>query len=479
MSRMRVPIRESQSKRAPRKRVPLGAGPGRLSFEFRLRVWLASTIALFILLLSFGLHAAGYSAAVLAGSDGIALVVLWILALRLLDHIVRPLQTLTNIVVALREDDFSLRARGAQRSDAVGDLAIEINALAESLQREKANARDAVTLAERMMSSMHSPVLAFDHDNRPRLMNAAAEQLFGVDRNTMDRIATGLDLDPLLRLPDGGIYITTARHGSNERMHRWSVRRTGFRMDGLPYTLLLLADIDIALREEERTAWQRLIRVLGHEINNSLTPIVSIAATLRSRLTAGDSTAKQPGHSAEDLARGLSVIEERASSLNRFLQAYQQLSRLPAPTAHTIALQPLLERVARLETRLQVRVHEGPTTRIPGDPDQLEQLLINLIRNAAEAALSTTDEQEDANVEISHACSTDEAIIVIQDNGPGLANPGNLFVPFYTTKPEGSGIGLVLAQQIARAHNGTVALVNRIDGVGCRAEVRLPRTQHR
>jgi two-component system nitrogen regulation sensor histidine kinase NtrY len=253
---------------------------------------------------------------------------------------------------------------------------------------------------------------------------------------------------------------------------RWVVRRTTFRLRGVPHTLVVLSDVSAALREEERLAWERLIRVLGHEINNSLTPIKSIAGSLRGRL--GD--LKQRVGESSDFERGLEVIENRSESLNRFLQAYRQLMGLPAPKLKQVLLAELLDRVAQLERRVAVTVRRTENVILHIDADQIEQALINLVRNAADAAMSPDAISEDAaQVEIAWETIGSEVVISISDNGHGLTNAANLFVPFYTTKPTGTGIGLVLAQQIAQAHRGTVQLANRTDGhTGCRAEMRLP-----
>jgi nitrogen fixation/metabolism regulation signal transduction histidine kinase len=260
--------------------------------------------------------------------------------------------------------------------------------------------------------------------------------------------------------------------GGAQQAARWVVKRTSFRLRGVPHTLLVLSDVSAALREEERIAWERLIRVLGHEINNSLTPIKSIAGSLRARLASSHSAQDEGG----DFERGLEVIENRAESLNRFLQAYRQLMGLPAPKLAPVSLAALVERVARLETRVRVAVTSTLDVTLTVDADHIQQALINLTRNAAEAALSPDALGEDApHVEIAWECVVGEVLISILDNGPGLTNAGNLFVPFYTTKPTGTGIGLVLAQQIAQAHRGSVQLANRTDGQnGCRAELRLP-----
>jgi two-component system nitrogen regulation sensor histidine kinase NtrY len=337
-----------------------------------------------------------------------------------------------------------------------------------------------------VMKSMQSPVLAFDPDGKLKLLNAAAERAFNLRvpepsvRSRNNPQSGKRDLERLLRAEDNDLLsLTNSQHPA-----RWVVKRTSFRLRGVPHTLFVLSDVSEALREEERLAWERLIRVLGHEINNSLTPIKSIAGSLRSRLPFADSDPSED----DDFARGLEVIEDRAESLNRFLQAYRELMGLPAPRLQSISLASVVKQVAKLETRLAVKVASVADVSLLADPDQLAQALINLVRNAAEASLSpdagsflgnknggvSRDADQVPSVEIAWELADAEVLITILDNGPGLTNASNLFVPFYTTKPGGTGIGLVLAQQIAQAHSGSVQLVNRTDGQGCRALLRLP-----
>ena len=395
----------------------------------------------------------------------------WLIAVSVFtEQIIRPMQTLANVVAALREDDFSFRARGARRGDALGDLALEINALAGTLQAQRSTALEALTLVERVMTSMQSPVLAFDEKGRLRLHNAAADRAFGLARPASDgRSADELNLAGLLAVSDEDIYSAATKLTSSPR---YVVRRTVFRLRGVPHALLVLSDVGAALREEERQAWQRLIRVLGHEINNSLTPIKSIAGSLRARLPD-----TMPHENLRDLTRGLAVIEDRAASLNRFLQAYQQLSTLPAPKLESVPLRPLLEKIVHVEQRIQVQLFPGPEATLHADPDQLQQVLINLVQNAVDAAIEAGAERGDVpfvSIEWTVPGGDAQAIVRILDNGLGLLNPVNLFVPFYTTKPTGTGIGLALAQQILIAHKGAVTLTNRTDGPGCIAEIRLP-----
>jgi two-component system, NtrC family, nitrogen regulation sensor histidine kinase NtrY len=455
---------------APRRnRVPLTGSGRRLSFERRLRLWfyllgLPALVLCWVLLRQRSVEAMVQTITILAVAAG------WAFAVSLLtEQITRPLQTLANVVAALREDDYSFRARGGRRNDALGDLALEINALAGMLQGQRAGALEAMALVERVMRSMQSPVLSFDPQGELMLLNTAAERAFGLRAETaLGRSAAQLNLHELMDVNDDDVISL----GSAQQSARWVVKRTSFRLRGVPHTLLVLSDVSAALREEERLAWTRLIRVLGHEINNSLTPIKSIAGSLRGRLDSLPDAYDESG----DFKRGLEVIENRSESLNRFLQAYRQLMGLPAPKLRSVSLAALVERVAQLERRVAVAVASAVDVTLQVDADHIEQALINLLRNAAEAALSPDAKSSSVpRVEIGWERIGAEVVISIYDSGPGLTNEGNLFVPFYTTKPGGTGIGLVLAQQIAQAHRGSVQLANRADGQnGCKAELRLP-----
>jgi nitrogen fixation/metabolism regulation signal transduction histidine kinase len=460
---------EDQHANAPLiRQLPLQRSGKKLSFERRLRLWLyaAGVPGLFFCWSALTAHSVDTALSVILL---VLYVLVWMfLASVLLEQVTRPLQTLSNVVAALREDDYSFRARGAKRDDAIGDLALEINSLANMLQTQRAGALEAIALVERVVDSMQSPVIAFDLDGRLKLLNTAAERTFGLAASeALGHTSAELNLQHLEKADNDELFpIDTGGQSS-----RWVVKRANFRLRGIPHTLLVLADVSTALREEERLAWKRLIRVLGHEINNSLTPIKSIAESLRGQLP---NTVKDDAR--EDFERGLEVIENRSESLNRFLQAYRQLMGLPAPKMAPLALKGLIQHIAKLETRLQVAVRGSEEITIRADADQLQQALINLVRNATEAALDPeSGSSQQARVEIEWSAADDEVVVQILDNGPGLTNQSNLFVPFYTTKQNGTGIGLVLAQQIAEAHSGVLRLYNRTDGVnGCRAELRLP-----
>ncbi|HEV8385594.1 MAG TPA: ATP-binding protein [Candidatus Acidoferrales bacterium] len=383
-------------------------------------------------------------------------------AFALRERVVLPLQTLSNLLAALREGDYSIRARGARPDDALGEVITEINALGETLREQRLGALEASALLRTVMAEIDVAIFTFDGQGRLRLLNRAGERLLAQpSERVLGRTAEELGLGECLR-DDAARTLPIHLPGG---AGKWGMRRTTFRERGLPHQLVVLADLSRVLREEERQAWQRLIRVLGHELNNSLAPIKSMAGSLESLLA----RMPRPADWEQDMRRGLGVIEARSESLSRFMNAYARLARLPAPHFEPVDLGACVRRVAGLETRLNVNVEKGPDLNVRADSDQLEQLLINLMRNAVDAALETG-----GGVRVGWRKNNNYVEVSVEDDGPGLQNTGNLFVPFFTTKPEGSGIGLVLSRQIAEAHGGTLSLENCARHTGCEARLRLP-----
>jgi PAS domain S-box-containing protein len=403
----------------------------------------------------------GYSGKV-QWTVGLIVVSCWLITAAVLrERVVRPLQTLSNMLAALREGDYSIRARGADREDALGLALLESNLLGETLRTQRLGAMEATALLRTVMSEIDVAVFAFDDEDRVRLVNRAGERLLAQPaERVLGRTAEQVGLAEELKGESPRTMDVVFPGASG----RWEVRRGGFRQDGRPHTLLVLADVSKTLREEELQAWQRLVRVLSHEINNSLAPIKSIAGSLQSLLD----RAPRPPDVDDDLRRGLNIIAGRSEALVRFMSSYARLARLPAPQRSPLDVTTWVRRVAALETRLPVVVEGGPLVTLRADGDQLDQLLINLLRNAVDAALETS-----GGVRVRWTRNNGNFALVVEDDGPGLASSANLFVPFFTTKPKGSGIGLVLSRQIAEAHGGSLSLENRVRGRGCVATLRL------
>jgi len=393
---------------------------------------------------------------------GIALVA-WVMLAALAEAVSRPLQTLGNLIGALREEDFSFRARTDGSHDPLNLAFVELNALAATLREERLGALEATALLRKVLAEIDVAVLAFDSEGRLRLTNRAGERLLGMPSERLVGLgADELGLSDVLakgapRVVDLALPTVSGR---------FEVRHGRVRQGGRPVDLLVLSDLSRALRDEERQAWQRLIRVLGHELNNSLTPIRSVTASLEEILARRE----RPADWEDDLRRGLALVGGRAAALSRFMEGYARLARLPPPERAPVAVADLVQRAVRLETRVPVTLLGGPEVEVDADADQIEQALINLVRNAADASLETG-----GGVRVGWETSERTVEIRVEDDGHGLPPSANLFVPFFTTKPQGSGIGLVLSRQIAEGHGGSLVLANRDDARGCVARLRLPR----
>ncbi len=386
----------------------------------------------------------------------------WGFAIALKERTVRPLQTLSNMLAALLEGDYSIRSRGTQTDDALGLAMLEVNALGQTLREQRLGALEATALLRKVMEEIDVAVFAFDRDLKLRLVNKAGEDLLQQPAERLrSKTAEQLGLAEYLEGTEHRIF-DGAFPGARGR---WDLRRSSFRQGGESHSLLVLSDVTKTLREEELAAWQRLIRVLSHEINNSLAPIKSIVGSLQMLLQ----REPRPRDADEDLIKGLGVIGGRSDALSRFMQSYARLARLPAPKLAPVDVEAWIRRVVTLETRLDVGIEAGPAVTIHADGDQLDQLLINLVRNAVDASLETG-----GHVRVGWAREDGHIAVWVRDEGPGISDTSNLFVPFFTTKPNGSGIGLTLSRQITEAHRGTLALENVTGPRGCIARLRLP-----
>ena len=384
------------------------------------------------------------------------------LAWRLYRRVLYPIRGLANLLDAVKEGDYSLRGVAAGDDGAFGAAVREVNALAAALREHRLATEETSGLLSKVLGSIDIAIFGFDAERRLRLVNPAGAKLVG--RSADDALGASADelgLAPCLDRSDDIVDCAFAG-GSG----RYQTRHHRFRDHGEARDLVTLSDVSRPLRDEERTAWQRLIRVLSHELGNSLGPIRSIAHSL------GDVVRGEPQALdwRDDMLAALDIIADRADSLHRFAGTYSALSRLPEPVRRACDVERLLARVAAMEPRVPVRVEaQGELRPVPLDPDLIEQAVINLVRNAADATLPATDA-----IVIACAIRADRLHIDVIDAGSGLAGVDNLFVPFFSTKPGGAGVGLVLARQIVEAHDGRLRLRNRDGATGCVAQIEMP-----
>jgi nitrogen fixation/metabolism regulation signal transduction histidine kinase len=403
-------------------------------------------------------EASPYGTAAICAGLGLSIV----LALRSHSVLSRKLRTMTSVLASFREGDFSVRARGVLANPALSEVLRGLNELGDTLRDRRLGELEAWALLRKVLSEVDVVVVAVNDAGRVKLTNDAAARVFGEPASALlGRDAATLGLAELLAGDAPRVVTDPAPLARG----RWELRRGVFRLSGEPHVLLVLSDMSGALRDQERDAWKRLIRVMGHEINNSLAPIQSISDSLQRVLA----LPARPDGWEQDATSGLSVISRRAEALGRFTTAYAKLARLPAPKLAEVLVARWVERAVALERRVRVEVEGGPDVSVQGDADQLDQLLINLLKNAVDAALETN-----GGVRVRWSVAGRSAVVVVEDDGPGLGDTANLFVPFFTTKPGGSGVGLLLARQIAEAHGGAVSLQGRADHVGAQAVVRLP-----
>ncbi|WP_271009712.1 sensor histidine kinase [Paucibacter sp. B51] len=381
---------------------------------------------------------------------------------------------LGHVIEAMANGDYSQRLRlqgGSAEPDA---LATQLNALVDSLHQQRLQSLAAERLAENVLQTLDVAVFAFDAQERLQLANPSALGLLRRAReHALGRSAAELGLDELLRADPEALREQVFPGAAG----LWRLRQHRYEVEGQARRLLFVSDLKQVLRSEELQAWQRLLRVLSHEVNNSLAPIASLSDTLRRRLDAlGPGAILPPDDWRAEQAEALGLIEERARHLADFVRRHAQLARPLEPRMQRFDLLALLRRLPALLPQAQLTLEfDGisPDAGLDfyGDPGLLEQLFINLLKNGIEAGGAPL------LLRLKLRLQAEPLQISLLDRGCGLANPANLFVPYYTTKPQGSGIGLVLARQIAECHQGSLQLLPRSDGPGCQALLRFARSQ--
>lgn len=374
----------------------------------------------------------------------------------LLGHI----RTLSNLVESTRAQDYSMKAARARDPGELAELYQQINSLTDSLRIGRQSEQELLSILEKVVSQINVAIIVFDAHDAIRLVNPLAGVLLKASPDDLIGVRssdTALALLPISTEPTLVDFRFPGAEG------RWQVRQHYYRHQGQASRILFIADLKQVLSDEEIAAWQRLIRVISHEVNNSLTPITSLCQTLTGILARSDSP------DDADVRMGLSVIAERAKGLQDFISVYARLARLPEPNRILFPAAALAGKLQRIFANQPLAIIPFPDVSVFGDPVHLEQALINLIKNGLEA-------NPDGAPAVSLSCALRDGQCEFQvaDHGAGVGNPDNLFVPFYTTKAEGAGIGLILCRQIAAKHHGQVSLENRPDGPGAVARLTLP-----
>jgi len=362
------------------------------------------------------------------------------------------IRTLSNLIESMIDGDYTLRGR-LQTNQAFQELLNSVNVLAGTLSKHKIEAKESRLLLERIMEQMDAMVLATDEQGFVVMANASAHKLIlgEVDKANNIQISN-IQLSALpigAEIINANTGIIDFKSGSITGEHFLS--KEAFFSDGKQHQLYTLTNAERLLMEKERKAWQSLLRVLSHEMNNSLTPIVAISQSMQKKLQKADSEIVKAS-----LLDGINIINERADSLSQFIASYSQLSQLPKPNKSIFKLALMIEKLATLYPDCKINCLFDTQLLIEADKSQLEQVLINLFKNAVEA-MENVDEKI---IEISSSTEGNWQHITLRDFGTGIANLANVFVPFYTTKPQGSGIGLALCRQILFNHNGSIKIDN-------------------
>jgi len=390
--------------------------------------------------------------------------------------VIFQLRTSANLITAMQSGDHSLKAHQYGDTGALYEFNQVFNDLSSALAEQQLITKEKQVLLHKVIAQIDVAIIAVDEKSNITLMNPSAEKFFSCRFDEMQGWPIkSLGLQDVLTAE----YHKVVEFEIKEYKKKVYIHTDEYFEKGIKQQLIFITDIQNLLREEERQAWQKILRVLSHEINNSLAPIASISETL-TRLLSNNMAQFDKGKKlmkdaelVEDLQEGLSVITERANSLNSFLQRYQQLSQLPAPDKTLFDCQSALKSVVLLFDGCNIQLIGKPLS-IYADENQLQQVLVNLIKNAQQAMMDVNG----GKITISWQRNGDRVEISIADEGMGIDNTDNIFVPFYTTKEDGSGIGLVLSRQIIVNHGGDLTINNRADKTGAKATIYLPTSSH-
>ena len=376
-------------------------------------------------------------------------------------------RSLSNLLDAMVQGDYSLRARPSDGDEALNELVDSINSLSLRLNKQRIETTESQLLLTTVINHIDVAILALNENNNLVLTNPAAKKLLQIptELETFDLIESFSQFSQIAAMKSGNSQVMSLTFANQQG--KFNVHLEEYREKGKPQKLVFITDVSTMLRSEERNAWQALVRVISHEINNSLSPIASLSQSLRRLLAKQEDLESHKDY----LVEGLSIISQRSNSLTEFVNSYKQVASLPEPKKQSNSIVELVNKTVALYPDERIEIQHIDDITLDIDAVQFEQVLINLVKNAVEAVKNTGEE---GNLVIHGQVNAQVFKLSLIDDGTGVSNLDNLFVPFYTTKNKGSGIGLVLCRQIIEAHGGKVSLTNRAGVCGCIATVELP-----
>ncbi|MEH6384834.1 MAG: ATP-binding protein [Colwellia sp.] len=382
-------------------------------------------------------------------------------------RILFALRSISNALMSLAESDYSIRLGLCERGQILDEVVRSVNRLRDLLHAERTGAAETGALFARVVEKVDVALFAFDPNGNLCMVNERGLLLLNRSRKeVLDKSAQMLGLAACLASSDNKVLrLNLAGSASN-----WLIKKAQYREFGAPRELVIMSDLTAPLREKELEAWQRLVAVLRHEISNALAPIKSYSQTLGWTLR---QTERHEGWE-QDCIEGLAVIERQTTALNYMMQSYKNLNQLPTPVPHYFDLQLWLAEIVKQELRLPVQIFSGEPLELYGDRELLSQALVNIINNAIEASTNAQPPIISWQVLTRPGNNHTWLTLDITDFGEGVANEDNLFVPFFTTKAKGSGIGLLVCRGIIEVHGGHFNLMNKAHGQGCIARIQLP-----
>jgi two-component system, NtrC family, nitrogen regulation sensor histidine kinase NtrY len=419
---------------------------------------LCATLILFsYLVLSTSYYVTALIAGLLAAYETYALI----------QHVERTNRELSRFLEAIRHGDFSQSFSGAGLGPIFDELRLNFNEVFEAFRRARSEKEEQYRYLQTVVQHVGVGLICYQRDGEVELMNNAAKRLLRTNelRNINALQTFSRDLTHTLFRLQAGEKALVRVEDNGERL-QLAISATELRMRGQVYILASVQNIQSELEEKEMEAWQNLVRVLTHEIMNSITPISSLASTVNELLNSAESDLAQriAPDALEDVRTAVQTIQRRSVGLLHFVETYRKISRIPKPKFQILPaaeLFPRVERFMRVEMdkksiEFQSSI-EPETLELTIDPELIEQVLINLILNSIQALEGRPGGRIELRARMDAA---GRSLIQVRDNGPGILEEvqEKIFIPFFTTRQEGSGIGLSLSRQIMRLHRGSISV---------------------